>query len=64
MIVKLDAMYLYFRTYHYQGPGQYVPLQPGRSYAVSAYVRLLNDHPGELRQDIQITVAFTFSGEI
>ncbi|XP_041350677.1 endo-1,4-beta-xylanase 2-like [Gigantopelta aegis] len=48
------------RTNDYQGPGQFINLQSGRSYKVSAYVRLLNDHAGELRQNLQITVAFTF----
>ncbi|XP_041350818.1 uncharacterized protein LOC121369810 [Gigantopelta aegis] len=48
------------RTQYYQGPGQKITLHPGRSYNVSAYARLLNDHPGELRQNMQIEVAVTF----
>ncbi|XP_041350671.1 endo-1,4-beta-xylanase 1-like [Gigantopelta aegis] len=48
------------RTKTWQGPQQYVDLQPGKLYSASVWVKLVNDLPGQLGQKVKVTSHFKF----
>ncbi|KAK7502820.1 hypothetical protein BaRGS_00006070 [Batillaria attramentaria] len=49
------------RTQSWQGPAQDIHTTPGRNYRVESWVKLLNDKPGKLGQNVELEVSFEFS---
>ncbi|XP_041354386.1 endo-1,4-beta-xylanase 2-like [Gigantopelta aegis] len=46
------------RTQKWQGPAQYVDLQPGKLYSASVWIKLVNDLPGQIGQRVWMTSYF------
>nr|KAG5710670.1 hypothetical protein BaRGS_035072 [Batillaria attramentaria] len=51
-------------TQSWQGPAQDIHTTPGRNYRVESWVKLLNDKPGKLGQNVELEVSFEFSGAL
>ncbi|KAK6183210.1 hypothetical protein SNE40_010735 [Patella caerulea] len=49
------------RQQEYEGPSQFINVQPNSHYSVTGIVKILNDYPGELGQKIGIGVEFTYT---
>ncbi|KAK7104494.1 hypothetical protein V1264_019202 [Littorina saxatilis] len=55
------AMKISNRTHFFQGASQFIHVEPSKTYAVSGYIKLLNDQPEHHSQMVTMAVEFTYS---
>nr|KAG5710671.1 hypothetical protein BaRGS_035073 [Batillaria attramentaria] len=60
IVVMILMVIMMHRTQWYQGPIQPIQTVPGRSYRAHSWVKLMNDKPGKLFQNVQLEVSFAF----